>query len=459
MTPLECMTSTPLVPPTMPGRAVLGSAADLRRDLLGTQLRAHRTLGEVVRFRVGPSGVGRVLHSVYAPEGVQRVLASASARYRKDNRFYAELRRGLGDGLLTSQDDVWQRQRRFLQPHFTPAQVRRYVDGVSEEVTGLVERWHAPSRTGEPVELYGELSRFTVRVVGRLLFGIDLEDAVLLVRDALPTLTEHVRRRGYAPWSSPATWPTPANREAARARRALDDLIEHLVGARRASGVTVDDLMGRLLGARDGGDRLTDDEVRDQILIFLLAGTDTTAVTLTFALHLLGRHPQVQQLAFEEVRDVLGGRAPTAASLESLGYLSTVVKETLRLYPPAYATGRRLVGGDDEVCGYRVPEGADVAVFPWVTHRHPRHWDDPETFDPLRFTPEREAARHRYAWFPFGGGPRACIGGHLAWLESLAALGALLANYRVATSAEPVPLVPRVTLQPAAPMWCSISPR
>lgn len=136
-----------------------------------------------------------------------------------------------------------------------------------------------------------------------------------------------------------------------------------------------------------------------------------------------------------------------------------VVKEAMRLYPPAYATGRRLVGGDDEICGHRIPDGADVAVFSWVTHRHQRHWDAPETFEPLRFTFEREAARHRYAWFPFGGGPRACIGGHLAWLESLTALSALLAAFRVETSRQQVLLLPRVTLQPAAPMWCRLHPR
>lgn len=312
--PLHPVTSTPPPPPTMPGRPILGSAVDLRRHLLGTQLRAHRTLGDVVRFRIGPPGPGRVLHSIYAPEGVQRVLASASDRYRKDNQFYVEIRRGLGDGLLTSQDDVWRRQKRFLQPHFTPTQVARHVDGVREEVADLVDRWRRPSGAGEPVELYGELSRFTLRVVGRLLFGTDLDAAVPLVREALPVLTEHIRRRGYSPLPIPASWPSLANRRAGRARQALDDLIEELVTAWRATGVVGDDLLGRLLSATDGQDRLTDQEVRDQILIFLLAGTDTTAVALTFALHLLGHHPQVQQRAFEEVRDGLAEPAPSTAS-------------------------------------------------------------------------------------------------------------------------------------------------
>jgi cytochrome P450 len=202
---------------------------------------------------------------------------------------------------------------------------------------------------------------------------------------------------------------------------------------------------------------VSDAEARDQLLVFLFAGHDTTAASLTFALHLLGSHPDVQRRAADEVEQVLAGRAPTADDVDRLPYVVQVLKEALRLYPPAYATSRRTVDRDT-VCGYEIPADADVAVYTWCTHRHPRHWDEPGRFDPDRFTPDREAARHRYAWFPFGGGPRACIGAQLSMMESTIALATILQAYRLSTPDGPIPLVPRITLQPAAPVLCRLQP-
>src|SRR4051794_24620314 len=452
--------------PTMPGRPVFGSAIDLQRRLLDTQVRALHELGDVVRFVAGPPGLRLTVHSIFGPEGVHHVLAGASARYRKDNRFYAELRDVFGDGLLTSQDETWLRQKRFVQPLFTHARVHDYVPAMAAEADELVHRWADRARAGEPFELHAESTRLTLRVVGRILFGADLDDAHSLVRASLPALAEQVRRRGFSPVPTPSGWPTPANRRGHRIRSRLNTLIDEMAARRRGAAVPGADLLGRLIAAHDGDARLDDAEVRDQILIFLFAGHDTTATALTSALHLLGHHPQVQEQAAAEVRGVLEGRQPTAADLAALPYLTQVVKESLRLYPPAYATSRRLTGGDDEVLGVRIPDGADVAVYPWVTHRHPRHWDDPERFDPLRFTPEREAARHRYAWFPFGGGPRTCIGGSFSLLETLVVLGAVLQAYRVETPAvairvvpSAIRVVPRITLQPAAPVPCRLTLR
>ena len=446
--------------PTMPGVPVLGSALDIARDLLGTQLRAMREHGDVVRFSAGPPGARVVLHGVFAPEGVHHVLAGASSRYRKDNRLYDELRTAFGDGLLTSQDDRWLRQKRFLQPLFTHTQVAQYVPAMAAEAGELVQRLATAARAGTDVELHGQTSLLTLRVVGRVLLGSDLDAALPVLRTMLPALSEDLRRRGFSPLPTPSGWPTPLNRRAARHRAALHAAVDELVTVRRTSGGD-DDLLGRLLAARDdgGGSGLTDDEVRDQVLIFLFAGSDTTATALTAALHLLGSHPEVQEQAHDEVRAVLDGREPTAADLAALPCLTAVVKEALRLYPPAYGTGRRLTGGDDEIGGVRIPDGADVAVSPWVTHRHARHWDEPERFDPSRFTPEREAARHRYAWFPFGGGPRACIGAHFALLEALTALCAVLTAYRVETPDRPIPVVPKITLQPAGPVLARLIPR
>ena len=436
----------------MPGLPVVGSAVDFARRMLPTQVRAMREVGDVVRFVVGPPGARVTLYAIYDAEGAHRVLAGAPARYRKDNRLYAEMSNAFGDGLLTSQDETWLRQKRLLQPLFTHAQVGHYVPAMAAEASALVERW----RGRETVELHGETSRLTLRVVGRALLGADLDDAVGVLRAMLPALSEDLRRRGFSPFPTPPGWPTPANLRLRRHRAALDGVLDRLVAARRAAG-RGDDLLGRLIAARDGDAALSDDEVRDQVLVFLFAGSDTTATALTAALHLLGAHPHVQDRARDEVRAVLGDREPTAAELRSLTYLAQVVKEALRLYPPAYATSRRLTGGDDEVAGHRIPDGADVGVYPWATHRHLRYWDDPERFDPDRFAPEREAARARYAWFPFGGGRRTCIGAHFAVLESLTVLAAVLGRYRLQTPDRPIPVVPKITLHPAGPVGARLT--
>src|SRR3954454_2544055 len=290
--------------PTMPGLPVIGSAVDFARRMLDTQVRAMHELGDVVRFVVGPPGARITIYGIYDPEGVHRVLAGASARYRKDNRLYAEMRSAFGDGLLTSQDETWLRQKRFLQPLFTHAQVAEYVPAMAAEARALVERWRGAAAAGERIELHGETSRLTLRVVGRALLGAALDDAVPVLRTMLPALSEDLRRRVFSPSPPPTGWPPPATLRARRHRTALDGVIDELVTRRRAAGGGPD-LLGRLIAARDGEEVLSDDEVRDEVLVFLFAGHDPTATALTAALHLLGAHPAVQDRAREEVRDVL----------------------------------------------------------------------------------------------------------------------------------------------------------
>jgi cytochrome P450 len=449
------MPATAVQPPTMAGHPIVGSAWDLRRRLLATQERAMREYGDVVRFAAGPPGARIVVYSVFAPDGVQQVLTARTA-YRKDNRFYHEVRAVFGDGLLTSQDDGWLRQKQFLQPLFVRAQLDAYGRVVTEESAALVERWRAAATTGDPVSLHPEMVRLTVRVIGRILFGADLGELVPLMRRAVPALTADVYRRAFAPVRLPRSWPTPRNQRQRRLLGELHTRLDALIAERRRQPDRGRDMLG-LLTDPDRGIAAAD--ARDQLLVFLFAGHDTTATALTFALHLLGSHPEVQQRAADEVRQVLGGRHPTADDLGRLPYLRQVLKEALRLYPPAYATSRRVVADDDVVAGYRIPAGADVAVYPWCTHRHPRFWDQPERFDPDRFTPDREAARHRYAWFPFGGGPRACIGAQLSMMEATTTLAAVLQTYQLSSPAGQVPVVPRITLHPAAAVPCRLTPR
>ncbi|MEU4609137.1 cytochrome P450 [Streptomyces umbrinus] len=448
------------------GLPLLGSALDLRRDSLELFLRARRDHGDVVRLSAGPPGVRSVLHCVFSAEGVQQILASQAANFRKDNQFYEELRQSAGNGLLTAQDADYRRQRRLIQPLFTKRQVDTYAAAVTLEADGTVERWR--DAADGVVDVVREMDRLALRTVSRILFGADVEAAVDVIHDNFPVVSEYVMRRGFSPVNPPRSWPLPSNRRAEAASRAVYAVCDRIIAERRAADATAgaasagsastaaasaegDDLLSLLSRASSEEDGSLDAaELRDQVLVFLVAGHETTATSMAFALHLLARHPEVQKRAHEEADRLPSGRAPSAADLDELPYLTRVLKEAMRLYPAAPVVGRRSVEAA-EIDGHLIPAGVDVLVLPWVTHRHPDLWDDPERFDPDRFTPEREAARHRYAWFPFGGGPRACIGQYFSMLESVLAVAALLRSYELEAVDTEVPLAAGITLQATGP--------
>ncbi|MFB7372255.1 cytochrome P450 [Streptomyces sp. NPDC056222] len=442
------------------GLPLLGSMFDLKNDSLGTFLNAQRAHGDVVRITAGPPGVRAVVYGVFSAEGAQQVLATESANFRKDNAFYQEVRESFGNGLLTSQDEDYLRQRRLVQPLFTRRRVDSYAEAVAAEVGRVTEAW----RTAEDstVDVLDEMAGFALRAVARILFGTDVEEAVDIVERAFPVMGDYVLRRGFSPLNIPRDWPTPGNRRARAAHEELYAVCDRIIAERRAAGEAEDggqDLLSLLAEAESAEDGTFDaSELREQVLVFLLAGHETTATSLGFALHLLALHPEQQKRAHEEVDRVLAGRVPGAADLDGLPYLTQVLKEAMRIFPAAAAIGRRAVEAT-EIGGHTIPAGADVIVAPWVTHRHPAYWEDPERFDPERFTPEAEASRPRYAWFPFGGGPRACIGQHFSMLESVIALAMLLQAFEIEAIDTEVPVNAGITLQAAGSARCRVRPR
>lgn len=444
--------------PGLEGAALLGSLFDLKSDSLGTYLRARQRHGDVVRISAGPPGLRAELYCVFSAEGAQQVLASESANFRKDNAFYQEVRDSFGNGLLTSQDEDYLRQRRLVQPLFTRKRVDGYAGAVAAETEGTLAAW-SEARDGI-VDVGTEMTHLALRAVARILFGTDVDATVDVVDRCFPVITEYVLRRGYSPASVPRGWPTPGNRRAAAAMDELYAVCDGIIAARgkapAADAEGGEDLL-TLLAAAGGADGTGFDaaELRDQVLIFLLAGHETTATSLAFALHLLGRHPEEQARAREEISRVLGDRTPEAADLDRLPYLTQVLKEAMRLYPAAPVIGRKAVAAT-EIGGHVVPAGADVILAPWVTHRHPAYWPDPDLFDPGRFAPEAEAGRPRYAWFPFGGGPRACIGQHFSMLESVIALAMILRAYEFEAVDTEVPVHTGITLRATGPARCRI---
>lgn len=448
--------------PGLAGVPLLGSLFDLKSDSLGTYLRAQHEHGDVVRISAGPPGLRAELFCVFSAEGAQQVLASESANFRKDNPFYQEVRDSFGNGLLTSQDEDYLRQRRLVQPLFTRRRVDGYADAVATETRSTIDAWRdAPDGV---IDVSEAMMHLALRAVARILFGTDVEATVDVVDRCFPVITDYVLRRGYSPANIPRSWPTPANKRAAAAMEELYAVCDRIIAARRGAAGGPDgtgdrageDLLTLLAAARSSDDGEFDAaELRDQVLIFLLAGHETTATSLAFSLHLLARHPEQQDRAREEISRVLGDHTPEAADLDRLPYLTQVLKEAMRLYPAAPVIGRRAVAAT-RVGEHTIPAGADVILAPWVTHRHERYWPDPDRFDPDRFTPEAEAQRPRYAWFPFGGGPRACIGQHFSMLESVIALAMTLRAYEFEAVDTDIPVSAGITLRTDGPARCRV---
>jgi cytochrome P450 len=437
-------------PPNPPANRVLGWALELRRSRIHTYERVMREHGDLVRLVVGPPGRRFDLFCVFHPDGVRAVLAGSREGYSKGTRFYRQIAEAFGWGLLTSEGELWQRQRRLIQPLFTRKHIASYVGLMAEEAATVAGRWERAGRNGNSVDAGSEMVRMALRVVGRAIFGDDVSKAGDVLDSTFAVLTRRTFRRATAPLAVPASWPTPSNRRAAHARAALYGVVDELIAHRERAGADGDDLLSRLLRARDpdGGEAMDIQQVRDEALIFLLAGHETTSTALTFTLHLVGRHPTEQQLIHEEIDAVLDGRPPTGDDAPRLERTARAIKEAMRLYPPAYALGR-LAENDQQVGGYTIPAGSFVVVSQYATHRHSHFWKNPEAFDPARFTPERDAARHPYAYFPFGAGPRSCIGSRFAMLQATIATAVLLQRFRIHSRSDHVELDTQgITLRP-----------
>ena len=371
---------------------------------------------------------------LFHPEHVQRVLVGDHRSFTK-GRALTEAKRIVGEGLLTSEGELHRRQRRLLQPLFAHGRVSQYGAAMVEAAERAAARW----REGETVDVQHEMSRLTLAVVGRTLFDADVEGEAAEIGQALSESIEMLNRF-MLPFSGVLErLPTGTARRLRRARARLDATIYRLIAERRAGGPGGGDLLSLLLLARDAEDptaRMSDEQVRDEAMTIFLAGHETTAVALTWTWYLLARNPAVEERLGAELRRELGGRLPTVADLERLGYTERVIAEALRLYPPAWIIGRRTMV-DLELDGYRIPAGSIVVLTPFVTHRDPRWHPEPLRFDPDRFAPGAQAGRPRYAYFPFGGGPRTCIGEGFALLEARLLLATLAQRVRCASRPRP----------------------
>ncbi|WP_102124886.1 cytochrome P450 [Deinococcus planocerae] len=428
---------------------VLGNLLDFGRDPLGFLERVTREYGCGVKVRVEAE---RDTYIVTHPEHVEEVLVHTGRTFQKGYQRHPIMRLVLGNGLVTSEGNFWLRQRRLAQPAFHRARIAEYGETMVRFTDRMLWGWQG----GQELDLTEAMSRLTMEIIAQTVFDVDLhgDPRAGQVGHAVTTMLDEYGRQMTSAVRAlmerlPVRLPVPGEARLHAAVRELDALMLALVAERRAEGADRGDLLSMFLAARDeDGSGMTDAQLRDELITLFLAGHETTANTLAWALFLLSEHPEVEGKLHAELASVLGGHTPGAADFPRLVYTQQVVKEALRLYPPVWWVSREPLA--DWVCDdVRVPAGSEVGLSPWVMHREAAFYPEPLAFQPERWTPEFEAGLPRYAYFPFGGGPRLCIGNTFALMEAVLVLARLTQRYHLEVL-DPGQVVPEpsLTLRP-----------
>lgn len=471
------------LPPRPPGWPILGNIPLPGADWLAGFERATRTFGDVVYFQFLHVPMILLVH----PEAIESVLLTNPANFMK-SRDYRALAKVLGNGLLTSEGDTWRAQRKMLQPAFRRENILSYAPVMTDCAAQLMGRWS----DGETRDLHQEMMALTLDIVGKALFGTDVLRSASRVGSALETaMKQFTHIAGWA-FLLPESFPVPGTFRMRRATRQLDEVIYGIIhqrrdvqqsAQRRLDGSAPADLLGSLLEIRDdAGQPLSDIELRDQLMTLFLAGHETTAIALSWTWYLLAQNPEVERKLHAELGEILAGRAPSAADLPRLPYTEMVIKESMRLYPPAWGIGRQS-RTEFEAGGYQLPARTNIFMLQWVTQRDARWFPEPERFIPERWRDEvlrgsessanggdagpsearnggapnlfaqnhaaKNQKRPRFSYFPFGGGPRVCIGAGLAMMETTLLLATIAQRYRFTLVPEhPVTIWPSVTLRP-----------
>ena len=399
------------------------------------------------------------LHSflVNKPDYIEHVLLTNHANYRKSDFLRRMLGPLLGEGLLISEGEVWRRQRRIAAPAFHARRIADFVATMASATETMLARWRT---IAQPFDVTAEMMALTLDVISRTMFAADVSRDVATVRRLMDVVVG-LRVSLLDLFGLPQWLPRFQPKDFRRAIAEFDALVSRLVAARRAGAADQGDLLGMLLAARDAetGERLGDKQVRDEALTIFLAGHETTANALSWVWYLLARHPEAEARLHEEVDRVLGGRVPGFADLAQLTWTRMVIEEAMRLYPPAHAISRTAIG-EDRIGGVRIPPGSNISISMYMTHRNPNLWSDPERFDPERFTPAAAAQRHRFAYLPFGGGPRICIGSGFALAEAQVIVAMVAQRYQLRLApdhvVEPIGLI---TLRPKTGVQVTLEPR
>lgn len=370
----------------------------------------------------------------------------------------------VGHGLLTSEGEFWQRQRRIIQPAFHHKRLEEFAVTMVGAAEEMLARWRPNTDNAEPLEITVEMARVTLDIICRTMFGAGVDAAdVQAVRDASAIIAEDLGTPSYLDLFGLPQWlPRRQSRRVRRAVRELRGVIGRIIARRRTGNSgSPDNLLGMLLDARDEetGERMSDEQLRDEVITIFLAGHDTTANGLSWSWYLLSQHPEAEARLNEEISSVLNGRPPTYQDLAQLPYARMVFEEALRLFPPAAAFMRQAIK-DDQIGDLKIPAGAQITITPWLSHRHRSLWDRPDDFDPERFSPGNVKARHKFSYIPFGAGPRMCVGKAFAMMEGPLVLATVAQRYKLnLVPGHPVEPMAKITLWPRHGLQMTITPQ
>ncbi len=445
-------TAAPL--PSPPGPSFWQGLKAFGRDPAAYMHELFLQYGEVTVWPGAPR-----IYLVNNPEYVKQILTQAYPNFTKDLYDYHVLARTMGNGLVTNDGEDWVKQRRLMQPMFHNKIVNAFDAAINRYTAALGDAWERLGPT-EPVALEREMSRVTFQIVAATLFGSEIDEHAEEMSHILEVININTKTMNafltLHPWV-----PTPYNRLFKRTITRLDNIVYKVLNGRRAGKVEARDLLDRLLSARDEetGVGMAEKQIRDEVVTLMLAGHETSATALQWIFYALAQHPDVEAELLAELEAVLHGRPATAADLNQLPYLKQVVQESMRLYPPVWGIARTATHAT-EFGGYGLPPKAYISILPYSLHRHPGHWEDPERFDPTRFTPQRSHGRHSYCYIPFAAGPRACIGVGMSMLEIQLILAQLLQRFRIRmVPGHPVKPMATITYRPRFGVKAFIEPR
>ncbi|HKA22225.1 MAG TPA: cytochrome P450 [Blastocatellia bacterium] len=416
--------SIPLNPPGPKRKPVIGYLREFRHDPPAFLTKLAREHGDVVHFKLGPQDMYLLNH----PDYIRDVLVTNNRNFVK-SRGMQMAKKFLGESLLTSEGEFHRRQRRLAQPAFHRQRINSYADAMIDHAFRTRERW----QDEETLDMWQEMMRLTLSIVGKTLFDADVEAEATEIRKALTDVMQ-LFERITNPFSVLLDkLPLPANLRWVKAKARLDETIYRIINERRASGRDQGDLLSMLLLAQDeegDGSSMTNQQLRDEAMTLFVAGHETTANALTWTWYLLSQNPEVESKLHSEIDEVLCGRKPEAHDFMNLRYTEMVFAESMRLYPPAWTMGRRVLS-DYRVDRYVIPSGSIILMSPWVMHHDPRFYPDPYKFDPERWRPDARDARPKFSYFPFGGGPRVCIGEQFAWMEGVLLIATIAQKWKM----------------------------
>lgn len=439
------METSSSVAPGPQGLPFFGNLFEMRRDPMGLLMRSTRDYGSIVKLKFGPQTAFLVSH----PDLLKHVFVDHSKNYLKQTKAWKIFQLIFGEGLLTSEGELWRKQRKLMQPSFHRERIASFVEVMSRATGHMLKSWSTLEEKPS-FDLSSEMMKLTLEIVGETLLGAKMGHQAQVIAEALPVVLEFTVHRVTEVFNLPIDFPSPRNIRFRKALKALRGVAEEVIRDRVQSPDDRGDLLSMLMSARDEETKegMSDEQLLDEVMTIFLAGHETTANALTWAFYLLSKNPKVEQKIREELSSVLENRVPRFEDLPKLVYLERVIKEALRLYPPAWFMGR-LTMSDDQMVGYDIPKNSIVFLSPYVTHHQAAYWEDPERFDPDRFLPERFAKQHRFSYIPFGAGPRQCIGNHFAIMEAQVILAMILQKYHLSLAPNfKVEMDPQITLRP-----------